>query len=264
MDWEKQDNELRKLMQESGDFLPEDEHWHKEASWQKIKQAKEPERMVIHFGMLRYAAAACIICLISFFLIKYSLRPGSQPMEVAASKVVVVPEENANRQAINLGDVPIKNEENNPVNKQVIVAENTLAATKEKKVDSKPKIINDKSTKETTDLVRIVESEKELQTQNIGSSNPESLVAKVEHQSVLPETVEKAKKDYASTKKQMRVVHYNQLSQGNAITPPGFVKQNKLDETWPSIAIQNKADNNPNRNPLMFKIELTSQAKKSL
>jgi hypothetical protein len=264
MDWEKQDNELRKLMQDSVDFLPEDERWNKNTSWQKIKQAKEPERKVIPVGLLRYAAAACLIIGISFLGIKYSLRPDIAPRQVKANKEIVVPVESANTQTTDLVDVPINDEANKLDSNQVIVENITLSTTIDDKINNDAKSVHEKLMQKPNNFVKMRESSNDLLAQKEEISNPENLVSKAVSEVALPKLADEVENDVVATKKPMRVIHYNHLSQSSTISPPGFVKQNKLDDTWPAIAQQNKADNNPKDNPLMFKIELTPQTKKSL
>jgi hypothetical protein len=264
MDWEKQDNEIRKLIQESDDFLPDTEAWDQTESWNNLKQKMKPQRNMIAFSIMRYAAAACFIVAISYFGFKYISNDGSRQIVVERNNSVANPAE-INKHP--LEEIDIERKESvlelvdsytkNKVENSILSIQKDGKAIDNnggyEKIESVPKEVHP-----------IVVTNDVLLPEVIREMNADKLLTAGLTENELNKQMEEVQVAVSTAKPRMRVVHYNHLNQSNSITPPGFAKGSKTDEQLSAVAMQNKAVTFRNENPLQIRIELTPQIKKSL
>jgi hypothetical protein len=257
MDWQKQDNEIRKLMEE-GDFLPEGEAFDERRTWQKLNAALRPKAKVFGNRFIRITAAACLLGAVSFLGIKFNTIH-NRNQEMIKAKIMVESKENEGLLSVEI-DAATNFKESGLVPEKLIFENkemNTLVLKEIKREKIKEtNLIQFDTTKLTENeekLVIDVAENKQIElTQKDASLETENATAKQEvNKPVQPITAK------------VRVVHYNELNRNNTITPPGFAKSHKSEELLNALVLMNPSLKNQNET-LQIKIELTPQLKKSL
>jgi hypothetical protein len=265
MDWEKQDNELRKLM-EGSSFLPEGEEWNTHSGWenlQQLKQAEKPKGMPV---WLRLAAAACVAGLLGggFWYLQKSnsiaqaddtfvKKHEPQPLEREPSVELL----KAEREFANL-EAPSQLEND-------IV----LTISEDKFTDSKQKLSG-----------QVIEIKKDaglsmIEKRNVMDSPGIELTLTVPDNpgdsKINTEVTEITEPDLSSSlavvpasakKSKPRVIHYNQLNGLKSTPPPVFAQTKKSYAEWDGFALQSLS--NPKEPPFQLKIDISPSPKKSL
>ncbi len=267
MDWEKQDNELRKLMQ-GPDFLPDSENWDANGAWQKLMGKKQPAKQRIAPIWMRWAAAACVVGLLGMgYWILQTNHKSIQPDGETGRQNVVQPnglveqkisEPDSKKQ---LPSISTLNENTAGIKNETAKVENSKSKNIEKDNANKPKgkpgsvelnkdvtAGNEKNLLSTSDkLSNIADPEKQALTVII-PAEPEPLSI-----AVVPAPVAKPK---------IRVVHYNQLSGNQSTSPPVFVQTKKNQSEWEGLALQ--AATTRKEPTFQLKIDISPAPKKSL
>ena len=265
MDWEKQDNELRKLM-EGSSFLPEGEDWNTHNGWKKLQQKKEPEQRKIMPVWLRLTAAACVAGLlgVGFWYLQKSnsiaqtddtlvKQHEPQPFEREPSvKLLKAEREFANLEA-----------SSQPEN------DNVLTILDDRFTDSKQKLSGQVIEIKKDAGLRMIEKRNEMDSP--GDELTPAVPDKPTDSKIITEVTEIAELNLSSSlavvpapakKSNPRVIHYNQLNGLKSTPPPVFAQTKKSYAEWDGFAQQSVS--NPKEPPFQLKIDISPSPKKSL
>ncbi len=262
MDWEKQDNELRKLM-DGADFLPEEERWNAVAGWKKLQQKKQPSKKGLSGYWMQLTAAACIVGMLGFGL--WWMQEDNSKTE---TDIFVQNKNIDNKNDINIDKIE-KAQNNSSISGKVETgnitnnfSKETTSLSKEINKDNHSKIHKayvknprEDTIKQDDEIVLFYGNENEM---NNGFNKANAVVIAPEAPSKTP--------DVASAvpvkKPKMKVIHYNELNGMHATSPPVFVLTKKSDIEWENLAVQNA----PTQKlyPYSLKIDISPAPKKSL
>jgi hypothetical protein len=259
MDWEKQDNEIRKLLEEEN-FLPEGDVFDERRTWQKLSTAMMPKATFFHARFIRIAIAACLVGVISFFALRFNAKHHTKKDPVVKENTMDNNEESeallsfTEPSAINEHDSrlsveKIDLEQKEPYGKYV-KDRTDMGIKKTNMHQYKEDIIAEHTEKSAIDITE------KVYTETIEMDAPlNKEVATAQHEISKPVPAMTGK---------IRVVHYNELNRNKTIAPPGFVKSNKSEELLNAFTVMNPLPKNQYENAFQIKIELTPQVKKSL
>ncbi|WP_416440515.1 hypothetical protein [Phnomibacter sp. MR] len=265
MDWEKQDNELRKLM-DGADFLPDGERFDSAASWKKMQEKNKPSQKKIVDPWMRMAAAACIVGLLGLLLWRVALRNDSEPANPMV-KTEKADTKNAQQipstiQALSIDSNLQKNASNETA---------SFASSSFQRLESKQK--------ETVQPLLVTTTNEMAQhdfsipdvPQNTPVINPNSQPETAIHTdakntiattNTLPQEPSTTAAIAPNKKPALRVVHYNDLKGNFSTPPPVFVQTKKSDIEWQQLVLQNAVSSR--EHPLSIKIDIHPAPKKSL
>jgi hypothetical protein len=266
MDWEKQDNELRVLMDGAG-FLPEGETWDAEEGWKKMQQKGQPAHGKKSPVWLRLAAAACFAGLVGsgFWYVQKNdsnARTDKESVKRSVSQPALTGK--------NLGElktepeyqqVPDSSKQINETAQKASVAENTVIAN-----HGEVKVSIRKDFKGGSNLTEIKPENNNIDEAlviNETDKKSETEIALTE-QTLQTETIPQAIAVVTAPvkKNKPRVIHYNQLSGKQTTSPPLFVQTKKPYPEWDGFAMQSVS--NPKESPFQLKIDISPAPKKSL
>lgn len=265
MDWEKQDNELRKLM-DGSEFLPEGELWDAGKTWEKLQMKNRPVKRNKRVIWLRLAAAACAVGLLGIGVMRFQLgslftKPGNgmvKTTEVNSGltneniKSIANHNKGLEKQSIPKPIIALQKKQNS------LTSIETSGSIKEKSSATKQNRENEGlnelaygSNKHKVPLDSMVTKEVEV--------NPESgMLAEKMATGINPQIMAVI----PAPAKKMKVLHYNELKGNGTTPPPGFALIKKSQFEWENIAMQ--ASSTPKEPSFQLKIELSPATKKSL
>lgn len=252
MEWEKQDNELRKLM-DNDDFLPDGEKWDAAYAWHKFRKAKEgAAKQKKRWQPL--AAAACAAALVGLFF--WWLMPYSGSNNISTAKKVAVPKAVLPvQQAITIAPV-LNNTESEKNTITVAVAKTNASAaprslTNNQQWEVVEKVDDSAALVIANSLIAVTAAQPELINPAFTTSVPEGPLPNTNQAQV---TVMK--------KPAIRVIHYNSLNSSSPVVPPVFVQLTRSASQW-NMQEMLPAEN-AKHPAVMLKIDLSPVPKKSL
>jgi hypothetical protein len=264
MDWEKQDNELRQLM-EGADFLPDEERWNAVYGWKKLQQKRQPAKRRLLSYWKQLAVAASVVGTLGFgfwWLQKDNAAIGMDDVvkntEVKNSKGVKVEsiEQSNVQQDLTNTDKTANQNIKNSFNKEIPALKSEVKQNVEREISkslvnsaSESKIMHQKE----DELVTAIESKNEIDRNSGDAVTTTPLV-----QDNKPEIASVP----AAKKPKIRVVHYNELNGMQATAPPVFVLTKKSAMDWENLAVQNAT--HQKAQPYSLKIDISPAPKKSL
>jgi Tfp pilus assembly protein PilE len=264
MDWEKQDNELRQLM-DGADFLPDEERWNAVDGWRKLQQKRQPAKKGLSGYWKQLAAAASVVGILGFGLWWMQQENAVNRMNdvvdnthvrnTIGGKMEAIEQSNVQQKPV-FSDIPEKQSIKNNFNKETQALKNEVKQKSNNNisqftVNSVPesKIMHHKD----DESVAAIESKNEMD-KNSGdavAATPSATDSKPEMTSIA-----------AVKKPKLRVVHYNELNGMQATAPPVFVLTKKSEMEWENLAVQNTT--NQRSQPYSLKIDISPAPKKSL
>jgi hypothetical protein len=252
MDWGKQDNELRKLL-EGNDFLPEGENWDAINAWNKFLDTKQ-EANKNRRRWLPLVAAACVAALAGLFF--WLSVPNVVQNDITTKEPVVVPS------AAKGATQPMVTEPGSE-NTTIEEAEAEVAALNNGASASSPSLIKNK---------KLPVIEKVNETAGLDKANSVVTVSVAPPEMVNPTSpalvqtgseINTSQPQVTVAKKPtIKVVHYNTLNNSSPITPPVFVKLTRSESKWQMQELQDPA--NAKQPEVLLKIDLSPVPKKSL
>ena len=265
MDWEKQDNELRKLMAGS-DFLPDGEIWDARETWKKLERKNHPLKADRRIIWLRLATAACVVGLMGIGFLWFQRK---SLLVNPVNSMVKTTEENGNQKGRNPELIDSdKNQVETQSTTQAIIPltknENNFSSNAIQLQNEKPSIQrNNKKEDEELSKAAIVSTNIESPENTIVINE----VAENTNRGTLVDvtTTEAEMQTIAAVPaklKKIKVIHYNELKGNRSTPPPGFAQIKKSQFEWESIAMQ--ALSTPKEPSFQLKIELSPAPKKSL
>jgi hypothetical protein len=265
MDWEKQDNELRKLM-DGSDFLPEGELWDAGETWKKMQRNNQPLKANRRIIWLRLATAACVVGLLGIGLVWFQRgNHVTKPLIELVTKV----EENGSKAGIQAKVMDsIKNQVENPSPSGAIIPlpenRNTNTANAVREKNEKHSIlpgnnkVDEELSKEAVAFTNIEGSANAIVINEVAENTGKGTLPEVTATEAEIKTLALAPVKV----KKIMVIHYNELKGNRTAPPPGFALIKKSPFEWESIAMQ--APSTPNEPSFQLKIELSPAPKKSL
>ena len=252
MDWEKQDNELRKLM-EGNDFLPDGENWNASKSWQQLREAKEGTTKNKR-RWLPLAAAACAAALVGLFF--WWSVPNVVSNEVATTKQVAVPAKAEGAKLPKPATDIADKTESEKTEVAVVVTKNKTStpagsSPNKKQLEVIGKVNDSAGSVKENSLVTVSIPQPELINPAAATLVPERPLPNTNQPQV---TVAK--------KPAIKVIHYNSLNSSSPVAPPVFVKLTKSESRWQMQELQEPA--NTKQSAVMLKIDLSPAPKKPL
>lgn len=252
MDWEKQDNELRKLMQGT-DFLPESENWNASKSWQQLLDLKHGTAKR-KWRWLPLAVAACAAVLIGIFF--WWPAPNTGPSDSVKAEEMTVPALNEGWQPTSRAQQADSSTIGEKSEMEVISTDNQLTTPTRLLVKQEP----------TAVVPRVIDSGASAITSSVASSatsQPETVhltSTALVQQNPLPAADQPPL--MVTKRPALKVVHYNSLNSINAVAPPVFVQLGRFESKWQTQESPESADA---KQPLAaLKIDLSPVPKKSL
>lgn len=236
MAWEKQDNELRKLL-EQDDFLPNGEEWDAESGWKKMENSRLSENKKKSIFFIRTAIAACIIALLGLgiWVTLFNYKTGEeaqasenmaiQPKKTIKESIPISPKPKVEEQSISSPtpkEYIVTNEFINPVKKHFETAQ------KREKIDlpneipivaANEKDPIDKINTEPLIVLKSPDTNSAKQGAEITANPTAEIAAAVPH------------------KKKIRVIHLNQLQGGQSSSAPAFYLTKRSELSAPSYAL---------------------------
>lgn len=266
MDWEKQDNELRRLL-EGDSFLPENETWNAKESWKKLQQKKQPVKRRMMPVWLRLSAAACVAGMLGVGIWYFQAAgpfsaQGEALVNMDKSATIKSEESKENVKAQTLPEIVPASTRAREEQVHSAAGGKHVAAIKS---PAKPgfqqhgtnTVFNGEKTKNTTQLpepgTATAAIEKQPGTGVSSGVQSEPAAVMPDALSVLPAPVKKSRP---------RVVHYNQLSGIQSTPPPAFVQTKKNNSEWEGLVVQSAT--NQTDKPFQLKIDISPAHKKSL
>jgi hypothetical protein len=264
MDWEKQDNELRQLM-DGADFLPDEERWNAVDGWRKLQQKRVPSKKRMLGLWKQLAAAASVVGILGFGLWWLQMENAANRMNDVVNntevrntigvKVESIDQNNVQQNLMN-SDITANQNIKNRFNKETQALKNNVKQKGNKYISQslvnsipESKMLQHKG----DEVVVAMESKNEMEENNV---NP--AVTTTSAQDSKPEMASIA----AVKKPKIRVVHYNELNGMQATAPPVFVLTKKSEMEWENLAVQSAT--NQRSQPYSLKIDISPAPKKSL
>jgi hypothetical protein len=264
MDWERQDNELRKLM-DGADFLPEGESWNAVDGWKKLQQKRIPsKKRMLGFGT-QLAAAASVVGILGFGLWWLQQDNAANRIndvvgntEVKNSigvKVESIEQSNIQQNLTNSDNTANQNIKNS-FNREAQALKNDLKQKNNRNISKS--LVNSIPESKMLDHIED-ERVAAIERGNEMDKNSGDAVATTPlTQDSKPEMASIA----AVKKPKIRVVHYNELNGMQATAPPVFVLTKKSEMEWDNLAVQSAT--NQRSQPYSLKIDISPAPKKSL
>jgi len=265
MDWEKQDNELRKLM-DGSEFLPDGELWDAGETWKKLQHNNQPLKANRRIVWLRLATAACVVGLLGIGLVWFQRK-----------NLLVNPVNNVVKTKEEKGSQKGGNDEFLDSNKNQVETQSTSGAIiplPENRNTNTANAIREKNEKHSILPGNNKEIE-DLSKEAVVSTNIEGSANAIAINEVAENTGKGALAEVTATEaemqtfamapakvKKIKVIHYNELKGNRSTPPPGFAMIKKSPFEWESIAMQ--APSSAKETSFQLKIELSPAPKKSL
>lgn len=252
MEWEKQDNELRKLM-ENADFLPDGEKWDAAYAWHKFRTEKEGAAKQKK-RWLPLATAACAAAMFGLFF--WWSMPFSGSNNISTTKKVAVPKAViAVQQPITTAPVLNNNQsEKNTITAAVAktnASTSPRSSTNSQQWEVVEKVDDSAALVKANSLFAVTAAQPELINPAFTTSVPEGPITNTNQPQV---TVAK--------KPAIRVIHYNSLNSSSPVVPPVFVQLTRSASQWNMQEMQ--PVENAKHPAVMLKIDLSPVPKKSL
>jgi hypothetical protein len=235
MDWEKQDNEIRRLMEGAG-FLPDAEIWDESLTWKRLQRKRQGAKRRYPPVIVRLAAAACVAGLLGmglWILIKSS--PFIESEANTFKKIVV------KSSAIKEKPEPSSKKD---IDGNLRMETNATLAVTGSSAPGKTLIIKEKNSPKEPDDLMVVQTGQSFDAGKTG--NPEIPVensgavagVKIEPAttSISPKTEPQSTGTVPAKVVGLRVVHYNMLNGNTGTPPPVFVKTRKPEPEWEYVA----------------------------
>jgi cytoskeletal protein RodZ len=257
MDWEKQDNELRKLMDDA-DFLPDGERFDSAASWKKMQEKNNPSQKKIFAPWMRMAVAACIVGLLGLLIwrvqIQNDFTPADPVVNTNKANTKNVPQIPSALQALSIDS----HQQKNASNEIESLASPSFQRLESKQKETEKSVIGTAEKNIAQQDVLIPETQK-----NIPAIKPDTPTETSNATAIaLPIETSNTAATAAPKKPALRVVHYNDLKGNFSTPPPVFVQTKKSDNEWQQLVLQNAASSR--EHPLSIKIDINPAPKKSL
>ncbi len=261
MDWEKQDNELRNLMEGSG-FLPDSEAWDDHLMWKKLQQKRQSVRRRYLPVSFRLAAAACISGLIGIGL--WTIISSSFFTKDEAKAFKKVPAKSL------VGNGEAKPSGKSKINENLSLDPSEAKAVSKPPVPGKTQVKYEKNFPKKPDDLMLVQKGTTIETE--GQVNPET---PLENNGALTAGIIEPAISNGSPKIEpqptgtppaqavkLRVVHYNMLNANTGTPPPVFVKKRKPEPEWDYV-VGRASEPSTHPSP-QLKIDISPAPKKTL
>lgn len=262
MDWEKQDNELRKLM-EGSDFLPESENWNGAEKWQSFTRKKRllQGREIKHHWI--WAVAACLVGMLGFtfyFRVVNPLQTTPLHLVLETKPEAKASENQSEAVPLQAGEIVLGSEKSavpnasvlrvNPVNMNSVAGNKGLP--KENMPNETPLTKHAPLTEEPISVVA-------AKTENQVSPVVTDAIGNME--AATPISNEPLVAVNSAKKPKIKVVHFNELHGKPPFTPPLFVQSKKEIQAMdggPWQPLENRRDAF-----MSIRIDMSSSPKKS-
>lgn len=261
MDWEKQDNELRQLM-DGADFLPEEERWNAVAGWKKLQKKRQPFKKGLSGYWMQLTAAACLVGMLGF-----GLWWMQEDNPLTEADIVV---QNKNDNTVYGNKVEISEQVNTQLNTSISIypekenstnnfsTQNSLIRNEKKQKGNKH--IQQTIIENPTESITVQKDETVIIAGNeYGKVNNENVVVEAP---AAPANIPDIASIVPMKKPKMKVIHYNELNGKHATAPPVFVLTKKSETEWENLAVQNATTQRSQ--PYSLKIDISPAPKKSL
>lgn len=263
MDWEKQDNEFRQLMDGAG-FLPDEERWNAVDGWKKLQQKKQPAKKGLVGYWKHLAAAASVVGILGFGLWWLQQDNAANRMDDVVKntevkntigvKVEANQQSSVQQNLTNFDNTANQNIKNS-FNKEIPALKNEVKQNVER--DRLQSLVN--SVPESKILLH---KEDEVLAEIESKNEVDKYIGNAVVITTEPE-IKPAITSVAAVKKpKIRVVHYNVLIGMHATAPPVFVLTKKSEMDWENLAVQSTTTQRPQ--PYALKIDISPAPKKSL
>lgn len=267
MDWEKQDNELRQLM-EGHAFLPDQETWNATAAWKKLRQkqnkvAKRPVPVWI-----RLSVAACLAGLLGlagWYLLSRQFSPG--PVEAVAGKGNADKKQRVDQSVLGEIAQPSVKPDKGKNMQQSIGPEATGGSmvkvkSQGKEQEAHNRIQNREGLHKT---MATIPADTFVTSRAVAAVIPNTAV-------IVPTPADNTAENNPATsgamvaapdkKPKTRVVHFNQLGSAQPAVVPVYAQTKKLFFEPGSLLVQ--SSQNPAEQSFQLKIDISPAPKKSL
>lgn len=257
MDWEKQDNELRKLV-DGADFLPDGERFDSAASWKKMQEKNRPSQKKIFAPWMRMAVAACIVGLLGLLVWRVQIQNDFTPADPVVKNNKKTTKNVPPIQSTQQASATDTNQHTTASTENKTFTSPSFRIPASKQKETEPPVIGTVEKNMAQHDVLITEGQKNIPV-IIPDNHTQPANATA---SALPIDMPNTAATAAPKKPTLRVVHYNDLKGNFSTPPPVFVQTKKSDNEWQQLVLQNAASSR--EHPLSIKIDINPAPKKSL